>query len=697
MFTRIRGWVRHPPVLAALVHVILAVAHLVYLSRSPLLTHLTVDLQGYDRWAREIASGDWLGQGVFYQDPLYPYFLAGVYLLTGTNVVHALLFQIILSTATVFLVYRLALPLFSARTALLSAWLMALSGPAIYYAAKPEKACLSAFGLTLFLVWLFEAIRDPSFLRFLKAGVSLGLVALLRGNALLIGALLLLLLAMSRISGKDPVTRRRALAGFALGLSLILLPVLIRNRLVGGEWIVTTSQAGANLYVGNNAENVTGSYIAPTFVRPSPRFEEEDFHRNAERIEGRPLRSREVSDFYVREVIRWAMHDPASFVRLQVIKMAAFLNAYEIPDNWSFYFVRRFSPILRLPLATFGIVAPLAVLGAVLVLFRRPRSREPLLFVLLALAYAVSIIIFYVFSRYRFPIVPALAILAAHAVTMGIDWIRTRQWKALGSGAAILVMAGIITFLPPRIDPASDLSHRFFNLASSYFEEGRFEECESLCREALVLDPGNGLALYLLSRIAGYYGDEARERRLLLEAQASRPGDDEILASMMRANVRHGGYPEAERFAVDWLAFHESYRLRRTLVELALGEGLIDSARKQLERIVEIYPADTWALEQRRRMDPGAHAGRETGSASESREIIRHVRRLSDGRQYDEALKVLETAIEGNPADPVLYQSLSNIYYLMGNRLRAREALGKALELDPENPLYRRNLRALDE
>src|SRR5258705_5993086 len=42
----------------------------------PLFYHLGGDPQAYDLWARKIVAGDWLGDRVFYQAPLYPNFLA---------------------------------------------------------------------------------------------------------------------------------------------------------------------------------------------------------------------------------------------------------------------------------------------------------------------------------------------------------------------------------------------------------------------------------------------------------------------------------------------------------------------------------------------------------------------------------------------------------------------------------------------
>src|SRR6266700_3833284 len=51
------------------------------------------DAQAYHEWAKRIAAGDWLGQGVFYQAPLYPYFLAIVYRIFGDSILPVRLVQ----------------------------------------------------------------------------------------------------------------------------------------------------------------------------------------------------------------------------------------------------------------------------------------------------------------------------------------------------------------------------------------------------------------------------------------------------------------------------------------------------------------------------------------------------------------------------------------------------------------------------
>ena len=47
-----------------------------YRARSVYYGQLMLDAQVYENWARRIAGGEWLGGGVFYHAPLYPYLIA---------------------------------------------------------------------------------------------------------------------------------------------------------------------------------------------------------------------------------------------------------------------------------------------------------------------------------------------------------------------------------------------------------------------------------------------------------------------------------------------------------------------------------------------------------------------------------------------------------------------------------------------
>ena len=65
--------------------IVVRFAYLDQLQQGPLFDVLMGDAVGYDQWAREIAGGDWFGKDVFYQAPLYPYFMGAWYAVVGTK------------------------------------------------------------------------------------------------------------------------------------------------------------------------------------------------------------------------------------------------------------------------------------------------------------------------------------------------------------------------------------------------------------------------------------------------------------------------------------------------------------------------------------------------------------------------------------------------------------------------------------
>src|SRR5437867_9764265 len=73
-------WIEENPKRAGLVLAVLAlIVRLVYLfqiSRTPFYYPSKLDPLFYFTWAREIASGHWIGDRIFIQSPLYAYLLA---------------------------------------------------------------------------------------------------------------------------------------------------------------------------------------------------------------------------------------------------------------------------------------------------------------------------------------------------------------------------------------------------------------------------------------------------------------------------------------------------------------------------------------------------------------------------------------------------------------------------------------------
>jgi Flp pilus assembly protein TadD/4-amino-4-deoxy-L-arabinose transferase-like glycosyltransferase len=460
--------------------VLLRLAYLLELRRTPFFDHLLLDLSSYDAWAQKLAGGEWLGTRVFYQDPLYPYFLGFLYSVVGHRLVVVYLLQLMLGTFTCYLVYCLGKSLFSSPVALLAAALAAFYKPFIFYDIQIEKSFLAVLLVTAACVMLVRAgAQGNAGTIWVGAGVLLGLVILIRGNYLLLLPLILL-----GILFLNPGQRRgRAAVHYGLGACLILVLTCSRNYIVGRDPVLTTSQAGQNFYIGNNPENLTGMYRAPDFVRGDPKYEEVDFAREAERQSGRPLRPSEISSFWMKRGFDFLLENPGRSLLLIAQKTALFWNAYEIPDNLDMYFFEQYSKIMRLWLPAFGIVAPLGILGMILCLLDWNRLWAIYLFVL---GYFASVILFYVFSRYRLPVVSFLMVFGAQALVRLYGYVRVRNYRSLSCAAAILLVAGIgvnfplgSTYNPSAID----------NLGAILLQTGDLDTAESLFRQVIAHNP----------------------------------------------------------------------------------------------------------------------------------------------------------------------------------------------------------------
>ena len=79
MASRVQLW----PYWIALAAVAVRILYFIQFVRSPLLLSLGPDDLYYLDWAKRTAGGDWLGDHVFEQGPLYPYLLGALFSVLG--------------------------------------------------------------------------------------------------------------------------------------------------------------------------------------------------------------------------------------------------------------------------------------------------------------------------------------------------------------------------------------------------------------------------------------------------------------------------------------------------------------------------------------------------------------------------------------------------------------------------------------
>jgi tetratricopeptide (TPR) repeat protein len=516
-----------------LVALALRALHLWQLRASPLLTARLGDAATYDKWARGIANGDWLGREVFIQAPLYPYFLGTLYASVGDDPLLVRGFQCLLSALGCALLASAAASLFSRGAGLAAGLLLATYAPSIFLDALIQKSVLDLLFVCLALWLAARLTRMPDGRGAAALGVTLGLLALARENALLLASVmaawLLLLPGVAR-------ARRVALAGvFAAGLAAALFPVALRNWWVGGELHLTSSQFGVNLYIGNHP-GATGGY-EPLHPGHGVEFERQDTVEMAERAAGRRLSPSEVSAYWTDQALAYVRSQPADWLRLMARKLVLLLGSMELVDSEDQYATAGYSSVLRAAgwLGRFGVLAPLAVLG---VFVTWPRRRELWWIHAAIVTYAASVLLFYVFARYRYPLVPFLALLAGAGLAGARGWVVARGWREVAACAALVLALAALSNGVMGMSKASMAAVTHANLANSLRLEGKLELAAEHYRKALALDPdredaADNLAATL--RALGRPGDEIDVYEAGLAANPRDPRRHNKLAGLRRA------------------------------------------------------------------------------------------------------------------------------------------------------------------
>ena len=419
---------------------VVRVSLLVQISRTPFFQVRNIDSEAYHQWAVRIAAGHWAPVEAFYQSPLYAYFLATLYTIFGDGTWSPRVVQVALGSVSPVLVYAIGTRLFSSRVGWLAGLGLALYGPIVLEEITFSKTTLLVVtALAAFALYLWEIPRGRT-LGVLASGLLFGVTVVGVGQWL---PAFLALIAWTPMMAERlaPADRRRVTAAFAAGGLAVILPLVAWNTGAGGGLLLTSGDAGLNFYNGNN-ERASGLPAKPIGSRDVPQYEESDARWLAERAVGHHLRQAEVSRYWTDQALAWIARHPGDWLVVLGKKLLTLGNAFEIPDNYHYAFMRaRFLPWLW-PLATFALVAPLALVGLAMPFWRRT---DVTALYIAAGVYLATVLLFYVRGRYRIPAVPFLMVFAALAVDRGLRAMAARRWSAVAALGAGLVVAGIIT------------------------------------------------------------------------------------------------------------------------------------------------------------------------------------------------------------------------------------------------------------
>lgn len=497
---------------------------------------LVGDAYLYDRWAREIARGHWLGDTVFYQAPLYPYVLAALYWLLPPSLVPSVvvvrLVQALLGATTCVLLALAGRAFFSPAVGLIAGGILAAYAPAVFFGGLIQKAVLDLL-LAAALLWLLgRLVLDPRAGRLLAAGLTLGLLCLTRENALVLVPVIGVWLLVA--CGGLPARRRLGYVGlFLAGMGLVLGPVALRNRVVGGEWFLTTAQLGPNLFIGNNSR-ANGLYAPLRWGRGDPRLERQDATELAEGVLGRRLTAGEVSRYWTGRTLADIRAEPGRWLRLLGWKLALTWNGDEIIDSEDPAVYADSSVLLRGLgwLVHFGTVAPLAAVG--LWATRARWRRLWLLYAMLA-AVTASVVLFYVFARYRYLLVPVVVLFAAAGIRGVVEAWQGRRGQELAVAAGTF-LAGALCVNLPLVRDTTARAVMYRNMGATLAREGLPEEALRYFEKAVAANPAYVEGQLSLARVLAGLGrreDAITQYRRVLRLRPGLPEAESGLRALL--------------------------------------------------------------------------------------------------------------------------------------------------------------------
>ncbi|MBI3932201.1 MAG: glycosyltransferase family 39 protein [Acidobacteria bacterium] len=525
---------------------VLRLTHLAFVAPTPMFdyhrTFVDSDMYIFDQWARRIVGGDplgrqpfhyvaqwerhhapeekwatWFGRTpVFYKAPAYAYLVALLYWVFGDPMLPLAALQILASVLAIVLLLRVTEQLVGRPAGLAAALFLAVYAPAIHFDVTMLRGTWIAV-TSLAVTWRSLAVRSqPSGSNALFLGLSVG-AALLFNEAFAPAVFL--------VAGLFFVSARQRLfvllAGYAAGLALALLPVVVRNHLVGAPLFQWAVLGGVAFAICNTAG------ASPYFFEPRP-----DKYVPVIEASGGSLLATALG------CLR-SFDGPLDVMLFYLKRTAGLIVPYENPDNVNFYYAALHSPILG-ALPGWAVLFPAVVVGLGLAV-RRLRDLAPLLPAGLPLLGALLLTL--PMSRYRTVLAVFLMPAAGLALARAAVWVRERKpVPALAVAFVAMAIAVGTQLLQTKLvfggQPEGGFLYRpveFLLSAQVYESRGRLADAAREALDVARLNPDRRLkasALAVLGRLQGRQGNAVAAKEALAGARLLGAGDPYLLVEV---------------------------------------------------------------------------------------------------------------------------------------------------------------------
>ena len=439
----------------------------------------TIDALYHHLWALKIAKGDILGGGAYFRAPFYPMLLGLIYAIFGPKISIAIIIQHLLGVTAIPLTYVLARKHFSFFAAVAASFLITIDGLLIYFESQLLLDFLTVLFMLLLIYWLLAAYDSNRKSTYFAAGFITGLFAITRPNILAVLPLIIIWILLARVRFSDRLKNSLLLL---LGAAILILPVTVRNAVIGGDPVLIASQGGVNFYIGNNAQADGYTALLPGFGHT---WQYSDAEYEAGKALGKKtgeIKPSAVSDYYYDKALKFIFKNPGAFAKLIIKKLYLFWNSFQISNNNNLYFLTDYIGMKALPLFLFAIIGPLGFIGTILCFFK---DRKYWLFPFLIFGYMATVVAFFITARFRLPLVPLLAIMSAVSIEELYQSIRVAKFKKAVVLVAAFLAMGIFSWSNFYGQRDQSMAMAYYSLGNMLLKKGDYDAAKIEYQTAL--------------------------------------------------------------------------------------------------------------------------------------------------------------------------------------------------------------------
>lgn len=555
------------PLLLAAIAVIVRLVYLIEVSQKLGFSVPMTDEQWHWQGARDIVEKSFWGEGSYPGVPIYKYFLAFLYFITGGSLFWAKLLQILLCGGTAFFLFKTTEQMFGNKSAIIAGLIYSFYGTLVFY-----ETVLGQTALLLFLtVWsinrLTSKLKSDSSRSWIITGVIFGLAAITESKLLLVLPFLVIWLIMKHRKNSTTFWNWiKPSAVFIIGSIWATSPVIVRNLIVGGGFVPITAQSGLNLYLGNNEYADGQSLILPK-VEPDNTMILSRLVRLSREIAkndiGHELSEPEICGYWAEKAFQFIVDNPGKFLKLTLKRKLFFISGVEIGQSIDVYAEANKSKLLTALVWNyflafpFGLLLPLALIGAFVLRSHVTRLLPIYIFIVV---YSFSVILTLVNAIDRLPIVPLLMMVAAG----GLVRLGALREEIPNSKKLILALVFIAFLLP--------FNQKLFGLGQPH---------------PFFIYYGDGLSNQS-------HGEFAKAEIAFLRADSAFPFSAQLAVNLAEVEVKLNKTQEAEKNVTRAIELNPQSASGYNVLGLLIREkGELDSALVLFGRAVELFiPSD---------------------------------------------------------------------------------------------------------